>query len=119
MTETETVPWPRVVARARHLLEERGDVVSDLILANLGDVVDFAQVKVAPPDVGIGYWPTVSLCWQFLALEIFEYRIEVYPPTPPGKPLNVWDEQHVPGNGFSDAFKAALLNADVSPDAIR
>jgi len=117
---TQPVPWPDVVARARHLLEERGDAVSDATLGNLRDLADFAQSDVAPPEVGIGYWPTVTLGWDFLAVEIFEDRIEVYPPVPPRKPITVWDEPHRPGGAFTEAFKMAILSAErANRDAIR
>lgn len=116
---TKSLPWSDVVARARHLLEERGDPVSDKMLGNLRDIVDLAQAEVAPPEVGIGYWSTATLGWQSLALEIFEDRIEVYPPTPTGKSIDAWDEPHTRGEAFSKAFKAAILDADVSPDATR
>jgi hypothetical protein len=117
---SKCLSWSDVVARVRHLLEARGDPVSDALLGNLKDIVELAQAGVALPEVGIGYWPTATLGWPSLTLEIFEDRIEVYPPTPPGKAITVWGEPHTPGQAFSEAFKTAVLNAE-GPirDAIR
>ena len=107
------MPWHAVVAKAR------GERVSAETLGNLVDVVAVAQGQLPPPEVAAGYWPTVLLSWAGLSLEIFEDRIEVYPPTPPGKAIAVWSEPHLPGQELSPAFQTVLATVGPSPDATR
>ena len=108
---TGTVPWQAVVVRARELLETRGDVVSEATLGNLADLTAAALGQLPPPEVAAGYCPTVLISWDGLSLEIFEDRIEVYSPTPPGEATSVWYEPHLPGQDFSPGFQAALATA--------
>ena len=76
------------------------------------DLFDLLRSQGRPaPTVGPGYWPTFCVYWaavgaENLQLEVFGDRVEVYR-FHDGR-TDIWYEEHVPGEGFSEAFVREL-----------
>lgn len=74
----------------------------------MADLIGFLRSTGRPvPQVSPGYWPTFQVSFEGpglanLHLEVFADRIEVYRLNE--TLFNVWDEEHEPGQGFSQAF---------------
>ncbi|HEY0925120.1 hypothetical protein [Brevundimonas sp.] len=100
--------WADVRQTVEEVIAERPDDYGVGVRAIMADVLALMErLDRARPYVGPGYWPTFVLNFdepgfENLQLEVFDDRIEVYRFY--DQLFEVWNEEHTPGEGFSEAF---------------
>lgn len=100
--------WADLRQTVEEVIAERPDDYGVGVRAIMADVLALMErLDRARPYVGPGYWPTFVLNFdepgfENLQLEVFDDRIEVYRFN--DQLFEVWNEEHVPGEGFSEAF---------------
>jgi hypothetical protein len=106
--------WNGVRIEVDRLITECPDPFDLNTIANMRDLLAICQnERPVPVGVSKGYWSTVSLCWGEFEIEVFEDRFEVY--RFPDQRIDIWYEEHKPGEAFSPRFIAEL--AALSPGA--
>jgi len=102
--------WDQVAQTAHSILSTSAELFSREMIENAREVVAVCRdTSPVPDDVAKGYWSTLCLVWDKFELEIFDDRVEVYHLEQPR--LQVWYEQHTPGQEFSSRFLTELPKA--------
>jgi len=99
----------------RFAAEYRDEPVTEATLANVNDLLAVCRATVRPPDlVARGYEPTICIAWGNLEVEVFADRVEVYRFFE-GR-TDIWDEEHQPGDAFSNRLMAELASVNASSE---
>ncbi len=102
--------WEEVATAAESVFSTSDEPFSRETIENARDVLAGCRcTSLLPNGVEKGYWSTLCLIWDKFELEIFEDRVEVYHFDQPQ--LQVWYEQHTPGQEFSSRFLGELPKA--------
>ena len=102
--------WDLRRQQLQETVDERPAEYRPETIENANDVLNLLQeAGCTPPEIGPGYWPTISIGWfpkSAPSFEVFEDRVEVYH-LGEGQ-FEVWYEPHIPGQSFSAEFMAEL-----------
>jgi len=99
--------WNEVETVAKEIMAVSVEPFDAETIANARDLLAICRgCCPVPDDVAKGYWSTLCLVWGNFELEVFEDRVEAYHLEQPQ--LQVWYEQHIPGQEFSLQFLAEL-----------
>jgi hypothetical protein len=99
--------WKEVEAIAEAIMDVSVEPFDAETIANARDLLTICRgCCPVPVDVAKGYWSTLCLVWDKFELEVFGDRVEVCHLEQPQ--LQVWYEQHIPGQDFSLRFFAEL-----------
>jgi hypothetical protein len=104
--------WDGVALAAESVFSTSAEPFSRETIENARDLLATCRCSSpVPDDVGRGYWSTLCLFWgEFkFELEVCSDHVEVYHLEKPQ--LQVWYEQHTPGQEFSSRFLAELPKA--------
>jgi hypothetical protein len=101
--------WNSVRLEVDQLVRESSEPFDPDTIANAHDLLAVCQNE-CPLPLGVtkGYWSTVCLSWDKFEIEIFEDRLEVY--RFPDQRIDIWYEEHKPGETFSPRFLAELAS---------
>ena len=95
--------WNAVEAEARTVMLASVEPFDAKTIENAQDLFAACRTRYPLPDgIGKGYWSTLLLWWATFELEVFEDRVEVY--RFHHRSTEIWEEQHKPGENFSDHF---------------
>jgi len=111
--------WDEVALAAECIFSTSAEPFSREAIESARDVLATCRcTSPVPDDVDKGYWSTCCLFWgEFkFELEICSEHVEVYQLEQPQ--LQVWYEQHTPGQDFSSRFLAELPKVSGAPDSM-
>lgn len=74
--------WSEVKQAVEQLYDQENGQIEQQTFQNACDLIDLASRRFSPADeVGLGYWPTISLSWtstKSIEVEVFPDRYEMY-----------------------------------------
>lgn len=103
--------WDSVEAEIGRIMDESQESFTPETIANVREFLKLVRDRYPIPEVGKGYWNTICVGWgtaphPALEIDIFGDRFEVYRIA--DKRTDIWDEPHVGGDTFSQAFLAEI-----------
>jgi hypothetical protein len=107
MPETD---WDTIEKDIDRFVRESKEPFAPTTLANTQDLIKVCRACHVLPSVSKGYWSTVCFSWAGFQIEVFDESFEVYHFNR-GKGLDVWYEEHRPGEPFSNKFLDELKAA--------
>ena len=100
--------WTTIDTQINRVVAESDASFHPDTIANAKDFIAFVRGRCDPPNVGKGYWPTLSFSWDVppFEVEIFGDRLELYR-FYDGR-MDVEHVVHTPGEPFPPTFLAKL-----------